>query len=500
MRKSTILFFLLFLFSCSKESDLPTESGQTTVTNESFEVFSQRIDVKRAKKIALETPALFGGVRTKDGGKTIRNCEPVLGGVTTKGGDADTLLYLFNYAEGGYVFIPTDDLDGEVVAYVEQGTFQMSDTTENKLQAFLVNRMIYYRKMRQFIAEQSENQTDDAALTKGAEGVGGGGASGPQQSALIRNYQGDACRDVLTKYRYAGNYGNPVTPPREALTSSGMDYNDAYYKSEGCYMSLTYYNDGSTASRGPLLTTSWGQDGPFNNDAPLIGKYHAVAGCVAIAVAQIMAYHSYPERFPADLHGGALTYIASLRKEKYGSDFSTTGGRAAATFVRTLGDLLGNDWNIRPIGTSAPNNMVGPVFKRMGYPNSMMNYLRYAYNYDMSVNALNNNRPIYINGSHASGGHAWVMDGYKIITTSSEQCTAYFDKNSTYNGKKTISTSSHTTRYFHHNFGWDGQANGYYIDGVFDTSRTSEVTGTPTIEANYHNYQEISIMPYIQKP
>lgn len=506
MKKLTILFFLFFLFSCSKEGDLPTERGQTTVANQSIGVYSQKIDMERAKKIALDAPALFGGVMTKNEGKTIRNCEPVLGGVATKGGDADTLLYLFNYAEGGYVFIPTDDLDGEVVAYVEQGTFQMSDTTDNKLQAFLVSRMIYYRKIERLIAEQNENQTTNEdetneAFTKGSvgEGGGGGGLPGPQQSALIRGSQGDRCGDVLRKYRYAGNYGSPVTPPREALTSNGMDYNDEYYKTQGCYMSLTYYDE-STSSRGPLLTTSWGQYDPFNDNAPLIGGFHAVAGCVAIAVAQIMVYYSYPERFPADIHNGCPTSLSSLRNKKYKTDFSISEGRTVATFVRTLGDLLGNDWNVYPIGTSASNNMVGPVFKRMGYPNSLMHYLRYAYNYDMSVNALNNNRPIYISGSHASSGHAWVMDGYKFISTSSEQCTAYFDKNSTYNGKKRVSLSSRTMRYFHHNFGWNGQANGYYIDGVFDTSRTFEVTGTPTLEANYHNYQEISIMPYIQKP
>jgi len=59
---------------------------------------------------------------------------------------------------------------------------------------------------------------------------------------------------------------------------------------------------------GPLLTSCWNQDWPFNNECPLgdmectecAGSpphdptYPTLAGCVAIAVAQIMNYHEWP--------------------------------------------------------------------------------------------------------------------------------------------------------------------------------------------------------------
>jgi len=47
----------------------------------------------------------------------------------------------------------------------------------------------------------------------------------------------------------------------------------------------------------PLLTTKWGQDSPFNNYAPslkIANDKKAPAGCVAIAMAQVMNYHRYP--------------------------------------------------------------------------------------------------------------------------------------------------------------------------------------------------------------
>lgn len=503
LSKLGYLFLLFAFFSCVKEPDFVENEKEATVVSDVVLSYGAKIDGEQALNIALKAPKLFGELTTKSVLKTISNSELVLDGLVTKGQEADTLMYIINYAEGGYVFIPTDNLDGEIVAYVEQGAFQMSDTTENKLQAFLVDAMMNYRRAVRTLAANNENNLEngsdpaDGLLSKGATGEIGDNPG--MTSALIRDYRGSACGNVLKKYRNAGNYGDPVLPPpREALTASGMDYNDEYYKTQGCYMSLTYYDE-STSSRSPLLTTSWWQYGPFNNNAPKIGDEHACAGCVAIAVTQIMAYYAYPERFPADIHNGVVTSLASLRNRKYSADFSILDGRTVATFVRTVGDLLGNKWNIYPIGTNASDSKVGSAFVRMGYPTSLLNYLGYNYDCGKSVNALNDRRPIYISGSSVSGGHAWVMDGYKFMSTSSEQCTAYFDKNSTYNGKKRVSISSRTMRYFHHNFGWHGQANGYYLDGVFDTSRTFEVTGTPTLEKNYHNYQKITIMPNITK-
>ena len=47
----------------------------------------------------------------------------------------------------------------------------------------------------------------------------------------------------------------------------------------------------STKKVGPLLTTEWHQDYPFNRYTPIKGKKHAPAGCVPIAIAQVVNYH-----------------------------------------------------------------------------------------------------------------------------------------------------------------------------------------------------------------
>ncbi len=58
----------------------------------------------------------------------------------------------------------------------------------------------------------------------------------------------------------------------------------------------------------PLLgRIAYGQDAPYYNLCPLIGEDRAVTGCVATAMAEVMAYY----RYPAQMTGDAINYIDS---------------------------------------------------------------------------------------------------------------------------------------------------------------------------------------------
>jgi len=50
---------------------------------------------------------------------------------------------------------------------------------------------------------------------------------------------------------------------------------------------------------GPLLTSQWRQDAPYNTLIPIVDPLtgeHALVGCVATAIAQIMNYHKWPKK------------------------------------------------------------------------------------------------------------------------------------------------------------------------------------------------------------
>ena len=76
-------------------------------------------------------------------------------------------------------------------------------------------------------------------------------------------------------------------------------------------------------------------------------------------------------------------------------------------------------------------------------------------NHELVVNELNHGRPVYMRGGWADyflgifdyygGGHAWVCDGY--------QKTVYI---------------THSTLYFHMNWGWIGKSNGWFAFNNFN--------------------------------
>lgn len=60
---------------------------------------------------------------------------------------------------------------------------------------------------------------------------------------------------------------------------------------------------GSGKSVGPLITTKWGQDAPYNNGYPQVNGINCATGCVATAMAQIINYHKHPNGMTAEIPG-----------------------------------------------------------------------------------------------------------------------------------------------------------------------------------------------------
>lgn len=69
----------------------------------------------------------------------------------------------------------------------------------------------------------------------------------------------------------------------------------------------------------PLIKTEWGQGAPFNSKCPSNGKQTAQAGCVPVALAQVLNFYHQ------DRKGGGSLYYSHLDSEtEYDIDYSTT--------------------------------------------------------------------------------------------------------------------------------------------------------------------------------
>ena len=197
-------------------------------------------------------------------------------------------------------------------------------------------------------------------------------------------------------------------------------------------------------SVGPLLTSIWGQGCYHNAACPYdtLGPcYHVEAGCVAIAMAQIMYYHKSP------LTGkGEMTYTCS----PYGN-LSANFGQTAYQWEEMADTLHENNPAVATLvfhcgvsvktryssnGSGAYSQSVPDVLQNYFYYPASSLAKRFIYDDEqwqrIIRNDLDRQRPVYYSGTSNLGGHAFVCDGYDD------------------NGK------------FHFNFGWDGVADGYY--------------------------------------
>lgn len=481
------VFLLLCITACSKQEPAPQVNPYETEHIGRFYCGGPEIDYDRAWDIAMEAPALFSDNLTKAGDKQIAGWTPVTKGESvTKSGTVslDTLMYVFNYeGEQGYVIIPTDDLDGEVIAYVEEGNFNIQDTSSNELQKFLVDLMIDYRTA--------------AKMQEGVKGVVGpdGSGSKPKMFPDYGSAIGPKCSQVMREQPRDGYYGPTFEPPVYRC-----DNNMEYYKTKGCYLP-GYYKRTNNITCPPLLTTCWGQEEPFYNMTPIKGNKHAPTGCVATAVVQIMAYHNYPTEYIMD---GYLryTHFQDMRKNKYRSDFlnSAQAQDIISRFFLHIGNLLGNDWGSD--GTGASSKDAPGIFRKFGYSCSSK-----LENYDVSkiMRSVYDRKPVFMRAhgyevnTNKYAAHAWVIDGYKSFNDITENVTCFFDEYAKYDGQIAKGQDYVSRYYFHCNFGWNGQGNGYYSSAIYDTRTPQQATDISRDDPLVFN-KDFNIITNITKP
>ena len=202
----------------------------------------------------------------------------------------------------------------------------------------------------------------------------------------------------------------------------------------------------------PLISVKWGQRSPYNNAAPLIEGQRALTGCVATAIAQVMAYHEKPSGY------NGVSYNWSEMKQ-----FPTTP--AVAHLFRSIGDLVKMDWGTDTSGAKRKN--IPQCFEKMGYrkPNNPQIYSQWDV-----ITSIKAKCPVIICGNsvrkkilgikYYQNGHAWVSDGY----FHRERNVDVYRKGS----DKVHHSYTEKEDYLHLNWGWNGNSNGYYLAGIFN--------------------------------
>ncbi|MBR1517035.1 MAG: C10 family peptidase [Bacteroidales bacterium] len=236
----------------------------------------------------------------------------------------------------------------------------------------------------------------------------------------------------------------------------------------------------------PLVSTKWNQGGPYNLLCPYdsVLNRRSVAGCVAVAMAQLLKYWNYPlhgKRSHSYSHNAYGLLEADMVNTTYDWDhmpdyqFNTAEERqAVATLIYHCGvsvNMIYTPYESSSYTCQAPQNHTKAITSFVDFfdyqPTLECKY-REQYNDNdwaqLLMNELDAGRPMLYTGTDPSGGHAFVVDGYDAETL------------------------------FHINWGWGGAYDGYYAMGALSPGGGG-AGGNATYTFNGNNSAIVGLIP-----
>ena len=211
---------------------------------------------------------------------------------------------------------------------------------------------------------------------------------------------------------------------------------------------------------GPLMTTMWNQEGPYNDFCPMIGSTRTVTGCVATAMAEVMKYHNWPDKAAEDAmisyqwyNGTTVTLSEDFSNYEFQwdlmiDDYRDSHTKEQANAVAKLMQACGYSVDMS-YGTSASGSfgakVGGALVKYFKYDAGLHNEPREMHSSAAWDNMIYENLktcgPVLWWG-YGTVGHCFVCDGYR------------------------------GDGFYHFNWGWGGLSDGYYLLDALDPGST----------------------------
>ena len=243
----------------------------------------------------------------------------------------------------------------------------------------------------------------------------------------------------------------------------------------------------STSAVAPLLgNIEWDQTSPYNNMCPRYDSVHVAAtGCVATAMAQVMAYYKYPKQLKADIPGyvnrwnGIPMEIPTITREegiydwdnmlpKYNKEANATQQQkdAVAKLMYHCGAAV--QMNYGPESAAAVS--ATKLAKYFGYDaDLMMDLNRATFTLDKWMQIIDTElaagRPVRYSGQASDGGHQFICDG------------------------------KDGEGLYHINWGWSGSQNGYFDLSLLNPEKGGTGSGNSTEGYNRLCSMTIGIAP-----
>lgn len=212
---------------------------------------------------------------------------------------------------------------------------------------------------------------------------------------------------------------------------------------------------------GPLLSTRWNQNYPYNACCPALNtNKNCATGCVATAMAQAMYYtETNNVNFSTNYSTTTTKEIPSYTNTRYGSPQGPIANGTTINWGQMIPDYsnytdeqvpavaylmwycgISVQMDYGPESGSNTVKVADALKNYFGYSETTKFVARSCYTYDnwkeLIYHELSELRPVVYGGQSSGGGHEFVCDGYK-----------YEDN----------------TDLFHINWGWGGQSDGFFV-------------------------------------
>ncbi len=450
-KKWCIIVVFLLAFSCSKS--IEQNEIETVVPEEPTFVEKVMIgsnNYKRSLDVAL-TYATEANTVTKSP-RVIKSVDYIttssnlqatksIDGLLKSSGIADTMMYVINYEDNlGFAIVAADARIAPIIAIADEGSIDMENLPGGA--ELVLNGVI------ENIADEIIRQNEYAA-SLGADSV-----------MMMFSYQQDnfdynAIYSLCSQHQNDLNNGYVDVPnPWEERPE---EPSPIYSKSVG-------------------LATKYHQNEPFNYLLPpsVIPDKISAAGCVPVAVAQIMAFHGHPT-----VVGGLTMPWASMNHSSI--DENSVAMYGVQKLLLDVGTKLNAQWGFPT--TSAATEDVPGVLAQYGYVSDQIRYISNLTSpvnvplisvfEDLIIESIDNYRPVYMGGVDFGNndptadqgddgssvvGHAWVVDGYQKTRWS----TATFSWCRHHQRYELVSKSGSESSLLKINWGWGGNPNAYY--------------------------------------
>ena len=206
------------------------------------------------------------------------------------------------------------------------------------------------------------------------------------------------------------------------------------------------------------LQTTWGQNKPYNDSVPICPNNplkKCKAGCMATAVAQVMAYWKYP----ASIYGYTFNWTG-MTSEPNADSLPNNDKKDVSYLFKLIGLNIQMNYGCDESGTTWTSTK--PWLQNvLGY-----NVIDEDYSWTDVYNFLILHAPVIITATDVvSGGHAWVLDGYQSVFYNYENYILDTESGIYY----VTSSTPVMINYIHNNWGWDGLYNGYFQADSFCT-------------------------------